>query len=261
MRKYAAGFRLALSRELVYRTNFFFGRIRELIIFGGLLYLFSALPNGAGPYDQSRLLTYALAGLFVATVVYVFGMERIANEIADGDLTNFLLRPVHYLWFWVAGLAAARALLFVAGIIEIALLLIIFPHAHLVVPRLWNFTGAVVLLVGSIVLVQILDFIAGIFSFWTHRGHGPRWGLTILILTTSGAFFPIDLYPEALARAIKMTPFPTLAFFPIKAYLGDLSSVKILEALVTQWSWIAVLGLILFVLWSKGVKSYEAQGR
>lgn len=262
MRKYLAGFRMALSRELIYRTNFIFGRVRELIIFGSLMFLYSALPDGAGPYDQERLLTYAIAGVFVAAVLFVFGMENIANEIAEGDLVNFLLRPVRYLWFWTFRISATRALLVVAGIAEIFILRMIFPSAELFFQSQWEpWIASLVLLLGAIILVQLLDFIAGSFSFWTHRGHGPRWFIQLTLLVLSGAYFPIDLYPVWLKDIIMFTPFPSVAYVPIRVYLGDLAGPIILQSLFVQWFWISLFGLILYVLWSRGVKSYEAFGR
>ena len=253
---------MALSNELIYRANFMFGRIREIIVFGAILYLFSSLPTGAGNYDQPHLLTYALAAAFISGLTFVQGMESIANEIADGDLVNYLLRPINYLWFWVFRLSASKFMLAVAGIIQVSILFIVFrDRSFFIQHRISNLALAIVMILGALAIIQSLDLIAGSLSFWTHRGHGARWMIAIFTSFLSGSYYPIDLFPHWIQQILLFTPFPSLVYYPVKVYLGDISGMFIVRTLAIQWGWVLVLWFILMILWRAGIKSYEAYGR
>ncbi len=260
--KYWMGFRLALSNELIYRANFLFGRARELIVFGALLFLFRTLPHGIGAYNQPRLLTYTLAAAFVSSLIFVYGMNGISMEIADGDLTNYLLRPIHYFGFWAARLMANRLLLLISGTLAVLILFFLFRATPFFwQTNFWMITESFALLVGSLCILQLLDFIGGALSFWTDRAYGPRFLITVLVQFLSGAYVAIDLLPSWIQTVLNATPFPSLIYAPVKAYLGDLSAAGFWHALLTQCFWIVLLTLFLQLLWQRGVKSYEAYGR
>ncbi len=260
--KYAAGFKLALSNELIYRTNFLFGQLSGLITYAAILYLTHALPNGAGSYDAEHLTTYVFGAAFLTTLLFTYGMHGIAREIAEGDLINYLLRPLNYLLFWVARLLANRFLLFVSGIVQIGLLLVLFPSSRFFLPSdpfvIWSAVG---LAIGGIVLQQLIDLIGGLFSFWTHRSHGPRWMITTLITFLSGSYLPLDLFPSWFKTLLSYTPFPSLVFVPLKVFLGDVSRADVVRAFTIQGAWVTAFFLILIVLWKKSVRGYEAYGR
>lgn len=262
LRPYIAGFRLAMARELTYRANFLFGRLRELIIFSALLFLFQAIPNTIGGYDHDHIATYFILGTFLSSLVLVFGMHNMAGEIADGDLTNYLLRPINYFGFWFARLAATRCLTVVVGIFQIIILLVLFPSIHLVRPTSTHIVLAtLVMFFGGLITVHILDFIGATFSFWTHRGHGTRWLIMVLIQFLCGAYLPLDLFPKIIQDILLATPFPSIVYLPIKTYLGDLTSPMIVHAIIFQWVWNLILGTLCLLLWKRGVKTYEAYGR
>ncbi len=260
-RPYLAGFRLALSQELVHRSNFLIGRLRDFILFAALIFLFQHVPQGVQNWDQHELLTYTLISAFISTQLSAQAMHTIANEITDGDLTNFLLRPFNYLGYWTARLTAVRLLAFIGGLASVALLLVLFPGIRLALPQdleTWIIGGA--LLLGSIILMQLIDFMAGLLSFWTNRAYGPRFLIWILVQFMSGAFLPIDAFPEWAQSLLSFTPFPSLIFAPIKTFIRGVDP-NTLSILSTQLFWITFLGALLFILWKKGIKKYAAYGR
>lgn len=256
------GFKLALSNEFIYRTNFLIGRLGEFVAYAALLYLFHALPQGAGGYDSTRLLTYVLGAALMSSVLFVYGMHSIADEITDGDLMNYLLRPIRYLSFWIARVAATRVLSLLTGIMGVGVLLLLIPRVNL----FWqsNFLTiifSVALVLGSLCIVQLLDLIAGLFAFWADRSHGPRWMVTVLILFLSGAYFPLDLFPAWVQTVLSYTPFPLLLFAPLKVYLGQIPQEDIPQLFILQGIWIVLFLITLLTVWKKGVKGYAAYGR
>jgi ABC-2 type transport system permease protein len=264
LRPYLAGFRLALSQELIHRSNFLVGKMREFIFFGALLLLFQQLPHGVGHWSQPQLLTYILLAAFLSAQLGTLGMNTIASEIADGDLVNFLLRPINYLGYCLARISAARLLSLIGGILSVGILVLIFPSLHVSLlsstHSLLTTLYAILLTVGSLILVQLIDFIAGLLAFWTDRAYGPRFLTFILIQFCSGAYLPIDTLPTPVQTLLHATPFPSLIFAPVSTFIEGVTA-QTFSALQIQWMWIVALSLCLTVLWKRGLKSYAAYGK
>jgi ABC-2 type transport system permease protein len=259
--KYAVGFRMALSLELAYRAEFVIKRLQELIVYSSLLFLYGALP-GAGVYDTAELRTYALLAALLNVTLATYHMGFIADEIVHGDLASFLLRPINYLGYWLSRATAVRFVHLIFGVAELALLRVLFSERSFFVQTEWKpIVQALALFIGSIAIMQVIDFLAGVVAFWAGRSYGFRFGVEgIIVPLLSGAFVPLDLFPEWTQRILNLTPFPSLVFGPLKAYLGDLPGELFWRALATQAVWLIVLGGLLAIMWRRGVKSYEATG-
>lgn len=256
---YKKSFALAWSTQLSYRVNFFVGRLREFVVYGAMLLLYSALPQGSGVYSQKELLTYALIG---SLFPFVYGMHAMAEEISSGDLTNYLLRPINYFGYCISSILAQRSLLLLGSLLQLGLMVAIFsPDAFAFQTRIQPLAQFAVLAIGSLILLQGFDFIGGLFSFWTNKGHGMRWLITIFIQFLSGSYIPLDTFPPFVRGILAWTPFPSLLFAPLKAYLGHVGTLEWLRILIVQWCWIGAFILIVHILWKRGLRTYGAYGR
>ncbi len=261
LRPYLTGFRLTLSQELVHRSNFLIGRLRDLIFFSALILLFKQVPNGVGPWSQDGLLTYTLVSAFISTQIVTQGMHTIASEITDGDLTNFLLRPINYLGYCLARVLATRTLAILGSFFSVTFLTLLLPSLNLTLshsPSTWLMAG--ILFLGSLILMQLIDFIGGLLSFWTDRSFGPRFLILILVQFFSGVYLPINTLPPLAQKILSATPFPSLAFVPTSTLINGITPATFV-ALRTQFLWIVVLSLCVAMLWHRGLKSYAAYGR
>lgn len=151
LRKYYAGFRLALINELTYRMNFVFGFIRQVMVFVTAIFLFRNLPSGAGDYSTDALVSYAVVSFLVSSIVFVYVMNTVSLEIKEGNLSNYLTRPIQYLLYWSARLCATRSLLVVIYTIGFVFAALYFNDALLSRISLAHVLPALGLLVGSCV--------------------------------------------------------------------------------------------------------------
>lgn len=259
---YIRSFWLAWSTQLSYRLNFIVGRLREFVVYGAMLLLYSALPQGSGSYSQSDLLTYTLISSLFGSAIFIYIMTSIANEIAEGNLTNYLLRPINYFGFWISQSLAARVLTFGGGLLQLALLTWLFSDKPLALQNnIFILLQTAILFLGALTLVQALDFVGGLFSFWTNRGHGMRWLIMILIQFLSGSYIPLDTLPGPVHQILRWTPFPSLLFAPLQSYLGRLTTSVWLQTVMVQWVWIGIIVLLVRLFWTRGLKTYGAYGR
>lgn len=258
---YLAGFRLSLARDLTYRADFLFGRLREFITFGALLYFFNVFPSGIGGYAREELLTYVIGAAVLSSFMFVYAMTDVRDEIADGDLANYLLRPIGYFRYWASRMMAMRLLNLGSWILAGAIMMRLVAGLHLITPQPHSYLLLGVSLIGALLLMQLLDFFTGCLAFWTHRAFGPLWMMTIFVPFLSGAYVPIQLLPGWASIAISYTPFPLLINFPIRVYLGVASPAEVARSLILLAVWIVILAVGLFAVWRTGLKQYAAYGR
>ncbi len=261
IRPYLVAFRLALSKALVYRANLLLGAINVLIWFGTLILIYRAVGGSLGSYSEAELVTYILATSFMASTLFnTATQEQISDEIVEGDLVNFLLRPINYFCYWISRALAVRCVFMVVATIAV-FILAQWVREDILVP-----TDSVIIFqtltiaFGAIVLMTVLDFISASSSFWTGRNFGPRWMFMIFARFLSGAAFPIALMPGWAQTIFHATPFPYLVGAAAETVIGKLAGPAFLQALMIQWIWICASILVLSFLWRKGIRSYAAYG-
>ena len=90
------------------------------------------------------------------------------------------------------------------------------------------------------------------------------WGAEILkravLSIFSGMIAPIALFPEALQKIANFLPFKDCIYTPISIYFGELSNIEIMQVLLKQCIWIAVLYAIAKIIFSKAVKNITVNG-
>lgn len=259
--KYSIVYRLGLSRALVYRANLLMGAVNIVIWFGSLILLYKAIGGSLGSYSPAELVTYILGTSFLASVLFNNSIsDKIADEIVEGDIVNYLLQPVNYFVYWLARTAAMRTPLVVLSMTTVFLLSRLVASDVIVQTDPLRLLQTGILMIGSFTLMTLFDFIAGMFSFWTERGFGPRWLMMILARFLSGAALPIALMPGWTQTFFYATPFPSLVSAPVETYLGHLNNTAFFQTLVVQWGWICACGIVVAIFWRRGLKIYAAYG-
>lgn len=266
MGKYWQIFKISWQNTLVYRLSFSMWRLRTVIGFLGIYWFWYAVYGQydfiAG-YSRQSMLVYLLVANFLRSLVFSNTSYSACVEIANGDLNNYLVRPVNYFISWLARDWADKILnlLFFAG--EIVLLIFLLR-----LPLDWpkNFgQGMLFLLISCLAALMyfFFSFVISSFSFWypEHNGWPLRFVMLMLLDFLSGQAFPLDIFPQALFRLFKLLPFNYFIFFPAQIYLGRLSSGEIGRGLVIMLVWLAILIFSTRLIWKKGLKIYGAYGR
>src|SRR5688572_19895832 len=128
--KYLTIFQLSWQNEFTYRLNFILWRVRNVLRFLMTYFLwvgiFVSNQNVFG-YSQQEMITYVFLVLFVYALVFSAPSgDNIGGEINNGDLSNYLLKPINYLKFWFTRDVASKFLNISFSIVEISLLFLIF---------------------------------------------------------------------------------------------------------------------------------------
>lgn len=253
-----------VAETVAYRVSFVLYRFRNVIQFLTAYYLWLAiLPPGksfAG-YDMSTMLTYIFGVSLVGSFVMSSRSQAIGEEINNGTLSVYLLRPMNYFTFWLARDAGDKLMNMAFGTIEVILLYLVFrPPLFLQTDPFYLVAFLLAVIIGMLNYFFI-SISLGLIGFWSNDIWAPRFIFYSLMIFFSGGIFPLDLLPKPIFLFFQALPFSYLLYFPVKVYLGQLSILNVFIGLLVGLLWILVLYRLVSYAWSLGLKAYTAYGR
>lgn len=264
MKKYWYIIKLTWSEILEYRLNFIMWRVRYLLGLITVYFLwFSVFPSTETlfGYTKSLMLTYILGTSLISAVVLSSKTIAIGDEISQGNLSNFLIKPVNYFKYWFARDLGDKAMNICFAIIELSILLAFLRPAVFVQSNVNYIFLTVISIFIALILFFFINFLLGLIGFWTEEVWAPRFIFFIILSFFAGQLFPLDILPKPVFSVFQFLPFTYLLFFPVKIYLGQLSLSEVYFGLTISAIWLVILYLLLKFVWNKGLKNYTAQGR
>lgn len=267
MTKYWQLFKISFQQEFVYRINFIMWRVRNVLQIFLVYYLwdtiFSDPQRVVFGYDRAKILTYIFGLILVRAFVLSARAVDVSGEVARGDLSNYLVKPINYFKYWLTRDLSSKTLNLIFATFEITVLfLILNPPFFIQINPLIILSFLVSVTLAMFIFFTIV-FINSSVPFWIPEA---AWGINFLITVVileflSGALFPLDILPANLQNILNLSPFPYLIFFPLQVYLGKLAPSEILKGLVISGFWAITLFYIMNFVWKKGLKVYQAYGR
>jgi len=267
MKKYFSIFKISFAQEFAYRVNFIMWRVRNVLQILLVFFLWSAVYTNPQTelfgYNREKILTYVFGIFILRALVLSSGSVDIAGEIARGDLTNYLLKPINYIKYWFTRGISSKVLNLGFATVEILILYFFLKPEFFIQTnplQLLFFLSAVIL---AVVMFFSLLVLVNFITFWLPEGGWASQFLIIVIFTEflSGAVFPIDILPQTIQNILYSLPFPYLLFFPLQIYLGKLSTQATLQGLAISGMWMTVLIVAMRRMWASGIKKYSAVGR
>ncbi len=267
MQKYLSIFKISFEEEFTYRLNFILWRVRNVLQILLTYFLWSTVYSDPTRqifgYDRTKILTYIFGVMIVRALVFSAKAMDVSNDVASGDLSNYLLKPIAYFKYWFTRDIASKVLNLVFASCEFIILFLIFkPEIYLQINPI-NFAAFLLSIILAILIYFLILFILSSIPFWVPEiGWASHFLVTIVIAESlSGALFPINILPQTLQSVVMATPFPYLIYFPIEVYLGNISGWGLLGGLLVSISWVGVLWTTLDIIWKKGLEVYQAFGR
>lgn len=266
MSKYWSVFTLSFQNEFTYRLNFILWRVRNVLRILMTFFLWNAIfttRSTAFGYSAEQMFAYIFLVLLMSSIVMSApSNENIGSEISNGDLSNYLLKPIGYLRYWLTRDWASKLLNMLFAIGETAIIWTIFR------PSITLSSSLPLLLIGFTMILSaafiffVITKIAISVAFWNPE---DTWGLMFVVMilmeTMAGTIFPLDVLPHVVSNLLQFTPFPYLIYFPIATMVGRLDLQFALRILFQSFAWLGLSYFVLTKIWQKGLKSYAASGR
>lgn len=265
LQKYLHLFQISWAQGFVYRLNFVMWRLRLIIQFLVIYFLWSTIltsPSHNLPYTGAELLTYVLGTLLVRSLVLSSISQNIQNDIGSGDLNNFLLKPIGFYRYWFTRDLADKLLNLVFSLFELTFIIWLLGTPLLPPPSALHFLTFIISLILAAILYFFFNLIISFSVFWMPEENGwPQRFLVMVVLEfLSGGLFPLDLLPGQLKGVITSLPTAFFIHTPLQIYLGRLEPALILSSLLSASLWIVILFYLARFLYQRGLRVYGAYG-
>lgn len=265
--KYLQIFKVSFAQEFAYRLNFVMWRVRNVVQIFLMFYLWSSV--FANPqtvvfgYDKNQMLTYVFGVLILKAIVLSARAVDVSGEIARGDITNLLLKPISYFKYWFTRDLSSKVLNLSFAAVETFILFLILKPPIFIQNNPSVLAAFFLSLIIAVVMFFCFLFVVNLISFWMPENGWAAQFLFVVILVDflSGGVFPLDILPAMIQKILYLLPFPYFLFFPLQIYLGEVTGTALMAGLLISLFWLGVLLVGLNLVWNRGIKKYEAVGR
>jgi len=263
--KYWKVFDIGLQNTFVYRWNFLLRAVFGIVPLVGTVFLWQAIfrpgQGAISGYDYSSMIFYFMLTVFLDNLVTPTEDEwQIAAEIRDGKISAYLTKPLNYLAYRV-GLYLSYRLLYISVVLLPIIALGWVFREHLRFPAhaiTWLALGA------STAMAAFLQFFIAyslaMIAFWVLEISTIVFILYSFEYFLSGHVFPLDIMPGWLQAFIQWSPFTYELFYPAQVYMERVQGAALARGLAIQAAWLFVSWVCARVLWSRGVRKYQAFG-
>ena len=163
------------NETLMYRLNFVVWRVRVVLSFLTLYFLWSAvLPQHTSlfHYSQSLMLTYIFGTALLGNLILSTRSGAVGDEIRSGDLSNFLVRPVNYFLLWFAKDAGDKAMNLLFSLVELTFIVAILRPPFFFQPHVFYLFFSLLAIISAVVIYFFLNVLIGICGFWVSEKIG-----------------------------------------------------------------------------------------
>lgn len=262
--KYRQAFLVGLQSNIVYRWNFAVRGFFSLFHLAVVFILWGAAFAGTdaiGGFDLRQTLTYFITLLVLQFFVSAFNEDyQISEEIRNGLINQFLLKPINYFLYRFSIFVAARM---VSGALIFIPLLIALPviHSYLTFPTdVWRFALVIPALILSALIQFSIAYCFGMLSFWFLEIQGFVILSMAIESVLGGQIFPLDLMSPDIFAASMLLPYPYQMYFPGAILTGRFGFEETLWCLGIQACWVGLLFTLGHGLWVRGLRRHTAVG-
>lgn len=266
MEKYWHVLNIGLQNTLVYRMNFLFRATFGLIPLIAVISVWRTIYEGkAGgriaSYELTQMISYYLVITIVDALTAVTEDDwQIAADIKDGNISQFLLKPMDYLTYRLCLFGAGRLVFAAVALVPTCAFIWLLRDNFVFPPDLTAAAAFALSLVLTALLQFCFSFTLALLAFWVLEVATFIFIAFALEYIAGGHLFPLDLLPPAIAGALDYTPFPYMLFFPVSIWLGRVNGDALWLGMLVQLLWVVAAYALARLVWSRGIRKYSAVG-
>jgi ABC-2 type transport system permease protein len=265
LNKYRSIFAVGLQSNLVYRWNFAVRASFSLVHLAFVFVLWGAAFSGQigiGGFDLRQTLTYFVTMLALQFFISAMNEDyEISEEIRNGLINQFLLKPINYYLYRFSLFVSARL---VSGMLALLPLVLVSPLVidKLVLPPWgWNYLVAIPALLMSGLIQFTIAYCFGLLTFWFLEIQSFIILSLAVETVLGGQVFPLDLLPKWLYDLSAYLPYYYQMYFPAALLTGRITDQAFaMRGLCIQLFWVIALLGIANLLWARGLRRHTAVG-
>lgn len=260
---YAAVARSQIRTLTHFRPNLIAWMAYSPLQLGTIYLLWSIVYRGGGEVGGmsfARMMQYYVVVHFLRKVIEPVQTVNyeVWSEINQGRLDIYLARPINFGLFTFAKSLGVPFLELFIGIPFLVLFSIALRLPLQSDPALLTAFGLSVCAgYGILFLVQMA---IGTLTFWMERIFGIRDMIFSIFMLLSGQLIPVSLLPAWIQQASRLLPFESIYYIPARIYAAPRLDGDVMAMLAQQIVWVMVMGVLVSLLWSRGISRYASQG-
>jgi len=268
MKKYWHVIGIGIQNNLTYRVNYLARTLFSFIPLFAMLSLWRTIYTGQGAaiagYTLAEMISYYL---LVAVVDVLTGVNeddwQIAADIREGNISQFLLKPMDYLWYRLCLFFSGRVAYVAVAVVPLVIFIACFGNYFVLPPNGTTFMVFLISLGLTALLQFFISYAMAMLAFWVLEVSTFIFILFAFEYLASGHMFPLSLLHSRfpfLEHILFLTPFPYQMYFPVSIYMGRITGADLLQGMLVQAGWVLVAYGFARFMWKRGVRHYGAFG-
>jgi len=261
IKKYRKAFQIGMQSAMIYRIDFIMGIVSGIIPFAVQIFIWKAVYTTSNEeslrgFSYHFILFYILAAAMVAKLVSCLSHHQIAEEIKNGGVSKYLLKPVDHFFYYLMSEAGGRFFLIV--FIDVGLVLIggYFTGTIRVISSLIQLFVTLL----AFVIHFLIYYLIALSAFWFSKATSIFTVFGLISSFLGGGIIPLDFFPNGMQNILNYLPFGLTIYFPVKMLLFEIPKGEKIFFISLQCIWIGLLFLICKLVWKKGLEKYSAYG-
>ena len=214
-----------------------------------------------GGYTLESMTVYLTVAIFFGQATKGTGVGTFQREVYEGTLTKYLIYPLS-VYSYKFGTFLPRSI-FALSQLAVALFIInllgIWPEDYNLAPQ-WIAAGLVTLFFACLLYFLLIICLESL-AFWADNVWALSYALQIAIIFLSGKAIPLELFPHWARIILDFSPFPFLAYFPARVFLGEISQDAFLSGFGVLLLWVFFVFLLSRIIMQAGLKRYSGVGQ
>jgi ABC-2 type transport system permease protein len=267
VKKYWHVINIGIQNNLAYRVNFLCRVLFSFLPLLATIYLWRAVYRSPGSGGTVGVLTLAQMTSYYLIVTIADALTavteddwQIASDIKEGNISQFLIKPINYLGYRLCLFFSGRVIYFLVAALPLAVFIFCLRRYFVLPPDATTFVLTLVSLVMTALLQFFISYAMAMLAFWVLEVSTFIFILFAFEYIASGHLFPLSILPPALERVLFFTPFPYQMYFPVSIYMGWTRGAYLWGGLLAQAGWVLLAWFLATLAWRRGIRKYAAFG-
>lgn len=263
--KYRHVFVVGLQSSIVYRWNFALRAAFSLVHLVFVFVLWGAAFSGQskiGGFDLAQTFTYFVTMLLLQFFIGAFNEDyQISEEIRNGLINQFLLKPINYFGYRLTLFLGGRFISGLLVLVPVALALPLMHHLLTWPHDAWRLAFGLPAAALAALIQFTIAYCFGLLTFWFLEIQSFIILSLAIETMLGGQMFPLDLLPHWFYQLSSWLPYYYQMYFPAAILTGRIhDTAEALRGLGIQFAWAVVLLGVARLLWARGLRRHTAVG-
>lgn len=210
--------------------------------------------------QHQQLVIYYLLTLFISRTTASHFEDTMIDQIKDGFVSFFILKPVSLKRALFALEASWRS----TGLIYLIPVILFLPF--MVNVSSLNFINLSTIFTLPLLIIYLytnrffVSFLITLGAFWFEQAKSLvhlKWMAEGIL---GGSWLPLFFFPDWWQTIAEFTPFYYWYYFPINLITGRLSGFEIIKGSLISLVWLIFLYICSNIMWVRAVRKYSAAG-